>query len=41
MKAEWCVREWCTVAALADAHRVINMPKARKERIAILHEKFL
>src|SRR3979409_193011 len=29
----WC-RWCCTVAALADAHRVINRPKAKKERIA-------
>jgi hypothetical protein len=29
------VRDWCTVAALAEAHKVINKPKAKKERIVI------
>jgi hypothetical protein len=35
MRTRWCGREWCKVAALADAHRVINKPKAKKERIFI------
>jgi hypothetical protein len=41
MKARRCVREWPTVAALADAHRVINKPKAKKERIAFAPMKTL
>ena len=28
-----CVRAWCIVEALADAHRVIKKPTAKKERI--------
>ena len=28
--------EWCAVATLAEAHRVINRPKAKMERIALL-----
>src|SRR6266853_6855126 len=28
--------EWCAVAALAELHRVINRPKAKMERIALL-----
>jgi hypothetical protein len=41
MVTGWTGREWpagglerCTVAALADAHKVINRTKAKKDRIA-------
>jgi hypothetical protein len=36
----WRVRERCTVAALADAHRAIKRPKAKNERIALLQSTF-
>jgi hypothetical protein len=32
-------RERCTVAALADAHGVINMPKAKKEGARITRNR--
>jgi hypothetical protein len=44
----WCVRKWpscglapCTVAALAVAHKVINSPKAKTDRIAHLPYPYL
>jgi hypothetical protein len=41
MKTRWWLREWLTVAALADAHNMINNPKAKKERIAFAPMKTL
>ena len=39
----WPARKWssgglerCTVAALADAHKVINKPNAKTDRIAVV-----
>ena len=43
----WAERKWpsgglerCTVAALAEAHQVINRPKTKTDRIVLLHSVY-